>query len=159
MHPTLSRLAESVSKVPLNLTEASAMLYPPIPLYRRLLRAHRNLPREMRSLGDDYVKSEFRRHKEVTNPVYIMGFLSQWKTYLDQMPRDPNTPFTGKRLDPTVFEKAGLFQQLRMSVDEMMLIIFPQMSDEQLGQLYELMHAAKDVWKPVQPGDGEEQKS
>ena len=88
-----------------------------------------------------------------------MGFLSQWKTYLDQMPRDPNTPFTGKRLDPTIFEKAGLFQQFRMDVDEMMLIIFPQMSDEQLGQLYELMHAAKDVWKPVRPGDGEEQKS
>lgn len=24
------------------------------------------------------------------------------------------------------------------------------MSAEQIGQLYELMHAAKDVWKPVQ---------
>lgn len=24
-----------------------------------------------------------------------------------------------------------------------------QMSAEQLGQLYELMHASKDVWKPV----------
>jgi hypothetical protein len=24
------------------------------------------------------------------------------------------------------------------------------MSQEQLGQLYELMHAAKDVWKPVE---------
>ena len=26
-----------------------------------------------------------------------------------------------------------------------------QMSNEQLGQLYELMHASKDVWKPYEP--------
>lgn len=25
-----------------------------------------------------------------------------------------------------------------------------QLSQEQLGQLYELMHATKDVWKPVE---------
>lgn len=25
-----------------------------------------------------------------------------------------------------------------------------QLSKEQLGQLYELMHATKDVWKPVE---------
>jgi biotin operon repressor len=25
-----------------------------------------------------------------------------------------------------------------------------QMSQEQLGQLYELMHATKDIWKPVE---------
>lgn len=24
------------------------------------------------------------------------------------------------------------------------------MSEEQLGQMYELMHAAKDIWKPVE---------
>jgi len=29
------------------------------------------------------------------------------------------------------------------------------MSNEQLGQLYELMHASKDVWKPHEPGEGE----
>ncbi|PPQ63572.1 hypothetical protein CVT24_004869 [Panaeolus cyanescens] len=98
-------------------------------LYRRLLRAHRNLPADMRPLGDGYVKSEFRRHKEVTNPAHIIGFLSQWKMYLDQIPEGPNASnFAGKRLDPTVFEK---------------------LSNEQLGQLYEVMHAAKDVWKPI----------
>ncbi|KAG6877917.1 hypothetical protein C0992_008999 [Termitomyces sp. T32_za158] len=77
-------------------------------LYRRLLRAHRSLPREMRSLGDDYVKAEFRRHKEVTNPAHIIGFLSQWKMYLDDLPMDGNgKDFAGKKLDPTVFEKAS----------------------------------------------------
>ena len=84
MRSTMLKLAESVSKTPLNLKEASAALYPPIPyalpyyslalsivihscsglfffcaysLYRRLLRAHRNLPQDMRPLGDSYVKS------------------------------------------------------------------------------------------------------
>ncbi len=49
-------------------------LLPPIPLYRRLLRAHRkHLPREMRLLGDEYVKSEFRAHRDVENPVHIVS--------------------------------------------------------------------------------------
>ncbi|RDB26363.1 Succinate dehydrogenase assembly factor 3, mitochondrial [Hypsizygus marmoreus] len=133
MRSSIIRLAESISSKPLNLREASATLFPPIPLYRRLLRVHRSLPREMRSLGDDYVKAEFRRHKEVTNPVHIIGFLSQWKMYLDQLPKGADAKsFSGKRLDPTVFEK---------------------MSAEQLGQLYELMHATKDVWKPISEQD------
>lgn len=129
MRATLLRLAESVTTRPLNLRAASATLLPPIPLYRRLLRAHRYLPVEMRSLGDDYVKSEFRRHKEVDNPAYLIGFLSQWKSYLDQIPAGPEAQqFKGRKMDPTVFEK---------------------LSSEQLGQMYELMHATKDVWKPA----------
>lgn len=28
------------------------------------------------------------------------------------------------------------------------------MSSEQLAQLYEVMHVAKDVWKPVEPVNG-----
>lgn len=48
-------------------------LLPPIPLYRRLLRAHRrHLPKEMRLLGDEYIKSEFRAHRNVDNPVHIV---------------------------------------------------------------------------------------
>ncbi|KAF8493916.1 hypothetical protein F5888DRAFT_1617403 [Russula emetica] len=129
MRTTISRLAESISKRPLNLREAGAALLPPIPLYRRILRTHRHLPAEMRSLGDDYVKAEFRRHKDVTDPGYIIGFLSQWKVYLDQIPVGPEADrFRGKRLDPTVFEK---------------------LSEEQLGQMHELMRATKDLWKPV----------
>ncbi|KAI0663760.1 ACN9-domain-containing protein [Cubamyces menziesii] len=128
---TTVRLAESVTKHPLNLREASAALLPPLPLYRRILRAHRHLPYEMRSLGDNYVKAEFRRHKEVTNKVHIIGFLSQWKMYLDQLPAGPEAKsFRGKPLDPTMLEK---------------------MSAEQLGQLYEVMHVTKDVWRPVSP--------
>jgi len=135
MRSTSLRLAKSVTTKPLNLREASATLLPPKPLYRSLLRAHRLLPIEMRTLGDDYVKAEFRRHRSTSNPVHIIGFLSQWKMYLDELPA---TNFSGKKLDPTVFEK---------------------MSAEQLGQLYELMHATKNVWKPVENSSADGEKS
>lgn len=128
MYSTFVRLADSATTKHLDLRQASVALYPPIPLYRKLLRAHRRLPIEMRSLGDDYVKAEFRRHREITNPVHIMGFLTQWKMYFDELPRDPSDSRSFKKLDPTVYEK---------------------MSAEQLGQLYEFMHATKEIWKPV----------
>jgi hypothetical protein len=52
---------------------APMALLPPIPLYRRLFRAHRKyLPREMRLVGDEYIKSEFRAHRDVENPVHIV---------------------------------------------------------------------------------------
>jgi len=93
----------------------------------------------MRILGDDYVKAEFRRHKTADNPVYVMGFLQEWKRYLDEIKSQSSRgdSFQGKKMDPTVFEK---------------------MSNEQLGQLYELMHASKDVWKPYEP-EAEESSS
>jgi len=128
---TAVRLAESISKGPLNLEQAGASLLPPLPLYRGILRAHRLLPLEMRSLGDNYVRAEFRRHREVTNKVHIIGFLSQWKVYLDGLPSAPGeaAAFKGRKLDTTAFEK---------------------MSGEQLGQLYELMHATQDIWKSAE---------
>ncbi|PCH42399.1 ACN9-domain-containing protein [Wolfiporia cocos MD-104 SS10] len=136
MRSTIVRLAESISKRPLNLREANAALLPPKPLYRRILRAHRSLPYEMRSLGDDYVRAEFHRHRSVANKVHIIGFLSQWKMYLDELPVGLGAKdFAGRRLDPTVLEK---------------------MSAEQLGQLYELMNATKEVWKPQDADDAGE---
>jgi hypothetical protein len=51
-------------------------LLPPIPLYRRLLRSHRkHLPPEMRLLGDEYIKSEFRAHRGVDNPIHIVSYV------------------------------------------------------------------------------------
>lgn len=55
-----------------------------------------------------FVLEEFRRHREITNPVYIMGFLTQWKMYLDELPRDPSDSGSFKKLDPTVYEKVLL---------------------------------------------------
>ncbi|KAF9570804.1 acetate non-utilizing protein 9 [Mortierella alpina] len=60
-------------------------LIPPLVLYRQILRAHRVLPAQFRILGDGYVKSEFHRHKDVDNPLYIVGFLEQWTEYLNHL--------------------------------------------------------------------------
>lgn len=60
-------------------------ILPPIPLYRRVLRANRKLDPDVRVLGDEYVKSEFRAHRTTDNPLYIVGFLTQW-----QVSNEPN---------------------------------------------------------------------
>ena len=58
------------------LKPAPLALLPPIPLYRRLLRAHRkNLDPQMRLLGDEYIKSEFRSHRNVENPMHIVSLI------------------------------------------------------------------------------------
>lgn len=99
---------------------APLALLPPILLYRRLLRAHRkHLPSEMRLLGDAYIKSEFRAHREVENPVHIIGFLTEWQMYAQQLEGDS---WLGERMDIGKIEK---------------------MSDQQLGQMYELMQAIR----------------
>ncbi|CAJ1953324.1 unnamed protein product [Cylindrotheca closterium] len=55
-------------------------------LYRAILRAHKdNLPAEMRSLGDAYVKSEFKLHKTVEKTVQLDAFFTAWEEYLNQV--------------------------------------------------------------------------
>lgn len=64
-------------------------LLPPLQLYRRILRGHKKyLPEMERSLGDQYVKAEFRAHKDIDNPLHIVGFLVSWQDYLAQLSGD-----------------------------------------------------------------------
>ncbi|PGH29000.1 acetate non-utilizing protein 9, mitochondrial [[Emmonsia] crescens] len=93
-------------------------LLPPLQLYRRLLKVHRKkLPKDMRLLGDEYVKSEFRAHRNVDNPIHIVGFLTEWQLYAQKLEGDT---WRGEKLDKAKIDK---------------------MSDQQIGQLYELMNA------------------
>ncbi|KAF3803360.1 Succinate dehydrogenase assembly factor 3 [Colletotrichum gloeosporioides] len=152
MRPSLIRLASA--SIPKGLGNTPMALLPPIPLYRRLLRAHRKyLPTEMRLLGDEYIKAEFRAHRTVDNPAHLtasahvrevprtkifrqanapfqIGFLTEWQLYAQKVEGDQ---WKGDKIDPVKIAK---------------------MSDEQIGQLYELMQAIKDRSK--QQGDGEE---
>ncbi|KAL2870763.1 succinate dehydrogenase assembly factor 3 [Aspergillus lucknowensis] len=110
-----------------SLSEALALL-PPIPLYRRILRVHRKkLDPEMRILGDSYVKSEFRAHRSTDNPLHIIGFLTEWQLYAQKLEGDA---WIGEKLDKGKLDK---------------------MSDQQLGQLYELMQTIKK-----KDGEGDE---
>ncbi|KAF3762533.1 ACN9-domain-containing protein [Cryphonectria parasitica EP155] len=73
----------------------------------------------MRLLGDEYVKAEFRAHREVDNPAHLIGFLTEWQLYAQKIEGDS---WVGDKLDPGKIEK---------------------MNDQQIGQLYELMQAIK----------------
>ena len=95
----------------------------------------------------------------MTNPAHIMGFLIQWKLYLDELTASrakdgSGISFEGKKLDPTVFEKVCRPQRGLLTCPTH---IYPQMSAEQIGQLYEVMHATKDVWRPVSDSDNDKQ--
>ncbi|KAF2122534.1 hypothetical protein BDV96DRAFT_451479, partial [Lophiotrema nucula] len=81
---------------------APMALLPPIPLYRRILRTHRKLPIQQRTLGDMYVKAEFRAHRDVDNPVHIIGFLTEWQYYAQQLEGDG---WKDARMDRTKIDK------------------------------------------------------
>ncbi|KAM0789903.1 hypothetical protein ACM66B_006745 [Microbotryomycetes sp. NB124-2] len=122
--------------------EVAAQLLPPLPLYRRLLRVHRKLlPPEMRVMGDEYVKAEFRRTKTTDNPLYIVGFLSEWKKYLDHHEQ---------QLVEYLAEVKGQHEsegdRMRRIGKKLPEGVLEQLSADQLGQLYELMQATKDIY-------------
>jgi Complex1_LYR-like len=120
VHPRLLMATPTAAGSTKGFRPAPLALLPPIPLYRRLLRAHRkHLPREMRVLGDEYIKSEFRAHRDVENPVHIVrgrffwingllanalqiGFLTEWQMYAQKLEGDS---WKGERMDMAKVEK------------------------------------------------------
>ena len=54
-------------------------------LYRHLLKLHRLLPSEMRIIGDNYVKMEFKLHKKVNEPAILETFYTEWSQYADAL--------------------------------------------------------------------------
>ncbi|GME89612.1 hypothetical protein B5S28_g502 [[Candida] boidinii] len=111
----------------------SQPLLPPLVLYREILRAHRFLPKDQRILGDAYVKAEFKAHQNIDNPLHIVGFLTSWQDYLK------------------LINKVNNQEELRsytISSDQL-----SKMSDEQVGQLYELMKEAKNLNEPEDQKD------
>lgn len=97
-------------------------LLPPLMLYRRILRAHRMLPEIQRSVGDKYVKNEFKLHKSTDNPLHIVGFLTSWQDYLHMITN-------------------GEWQEGTLSKSAL-----DKMSPQQVGQLYELMKETERIY-------------
>lgn len=63
------------------------------------------------SSGRANLRTEFRRHKTTDNPVHVMGFLLEWKRYLDKIESQSSKdgPFRGEKMATTVFEKVRGF--------------------------------------------------
>ncbi|KAF7541988.1 hypothetical protein G7Z17_g11827 [Cylindrodendrum hubeiense] len=94
MHPSSLRLAVAATRG--GLRPNSVALLPPVHLYRRLLRAHRkHLPTDMRLLGDEYIKAEFRAHRKI-------GFLTEWQLYAQKIEGDS---WVGEKLDEGKLQK------------------------------------------------------
>jgi hypothetical protein len=127
MRASMMRLATSSTISSSALRAAPVALLPPLQLYRRLLRVHRKkLPAELRLLGDEYIKSEFRAHRNVENPIHIVsvperqpsrftsrlglaeltrsqvGFLTEWQLYAQKLEGDA---WIGEKLDKSKLEK------------------------------------------------------
>ncbi|XP_072019848.1 succinate dehydrogenase assembly factor 3, mitochondrial-like [Amphiura filiformis] len=107
-------------------------------LYKRILVLHRYLPLELQAVGDEYVKAEFRRHKDV--PTYEAAkFMVEWKNYADTLSEQVN-PVLPSSADQKPVD-------VGQHLDDSVLDNFKQ---EQLEQLYEL---AKETNKPYVPPD------
>ncbi|KAG0338711.1 acetate non-utilizing protein 9 [Podila horticola] len=144
---------------------AKKALTPPLTLYRQILRAHRvHLPSQFRILGDGYVKAEFHRHKDVDNPLYIVGFLEQWQEYLDHVvsssPKQQEQKQQSHSVSSTVSQAstpASTDDASREATLEKIVAagkpfgkklepsLLDKMTDQQLGQLYELRKETKGL--------------
>lgn len=56
----------------------------------------------MRVLGDKYIMSEFRAHRDTENPVHIVGFLSEWQSYAQQI---EGGSWIGEKMDKSKIDK------------------------------------------------------
>ncbi|RKP18028.1 ACN9-domain-containing protein [Rozella allomycis CSF55] len=78
-----------------------------VSLYRRILRLHKQLPSEMRLLGDLYVKEEVHRHRN-SNKKFVDEFVKEWGKYADILDEQLNNPAKsniGKKIDPETLTK------------------------------------------------------
>ncbi|XP_030841675.1 succinate dehydrogenase assembly factor 3, mitochondrial-like [Strongylocentrotus purpuratus] len=101
-------------------------------LYRQILLLHRRLPLEMKALGDEYVKAEFRRHKNVKSEE-VQNFMSEWQGYAAMLSAQTEG-----------VKSEGEVKRVGLHLDGNQL---EELNDIQVGQLYELYQETK---KPSQ---------
>ncbi|GFN93092.1 succinate dehydrogenase assembly factor 3, mitochondrial [Plakobranchus ocellatus] len=89
-------------------------------LYKAILKLHRGLPLQMKALGDQYVKEEFRAHKNA-EPPEVAVFMQEWTKYYvtlaQQLSQRKREQIVGENLSPEMLDN---------------------FREEQLGQLHEL---------------------
>lgn len=97
-------------------------------LYKTVLRLHRGLPEELRELGNNYARDEWRRHLKC-QPSEAHIFMTEWAKYA-----------------VTLSEQLGLKGKAKGKLgDTLDHDAVEKLSDQQTVQLYELMVAAKGL--------------
>ncbi|KAJ2452038.1 hypothetical protein EV183_003216 [Coemansia sp. RSA 2336] len=120
-HIVLNSGLDHVVMVPLDVTETALASTPiierikntlPNPHFVELVTAHRSLPRKIRFVGDQYVKSEFRSHRTVSDKKFLEPFFAQWTSYLTLIREQAalkdgssEPKEFGRHLDPQMLEK------------------------------------------------------
>ncbi|XP_037685069.1 succinate dehydrogenase assembly factor 3, mitochondrial-like [Choloepus didactylus] len=97
-------------------------------LYHSILLLHRVLPPDLKSLGDQYVKDEFRRHKTVSS-AEAKRFLQEWEAYAAMLRQQANES-RHKSYEKAHFGTALPAEKVN------------DFRDEQIGHLHELMQEA-----------------
>ncbi|XP_044147700.1 succinate dehydrogenase assembly factor 3, mitochondrial [Bufo gargarizans] len=105
-------------------------------LYKKILLLHRTLPLHLRALGDQYVKDEFRRHKDVGRAEAKL-FMKEWEDYAAMLWEQAkqgieHSEAKGHYGAPLTENKLDYF------------------NEEQIGQLHELM---RETTKPKRQFD------
>ena len=63
----------------------------------------------MRLLGDEYIRKEFRDHRSIDNPVHIVGFLTEWQLYAQQIEGEN---WRGEKMDRGKIDKmSGMYER------------------------------------------------
>lgn len=100
----------------------------PILLYKLILRLHCGLPKEVHLIGDEYVKDEFRRHKNAS-PEKVALFLKEWTRYCMVLSKQLSSRGIAKGI-------------IGINLDSSLL---DHLQSEQLLQLYKLKLEAKKL--------------
>ncbi|KAJ2013770.1 Transcription initiation factor IIA subunit 2 [Coemansia sp. S680] len=89
------------------------------------------MPREMRFVGDQYVRSEFRSHRSVSDRRFLEPFFAQWTSYLHLLQEQ-----TGRNATDGSVEGGTLGAALIDSLNELIQAghITPQLAMQVLGQ-------------------------
>lgn len=53
-------------------------------LYKLIFRLHKSLPQEMRELGNNYARNEFKLHK-TASPEHTKIFLTEWAVRIESI--------------------------------------------------------------------------
>uniref|UniRef100_A0A1B8Y7A1 Succinate dehydrogenase assembly factor 3 n=1 Tax=Xenopus tropicalis TaxID=8364 RepID=A0A1B8Y7A1_XENTR len=103
-------------------------------LYKRILVLHRMLPLHFKALGDQYVKEEFRRHKNAS-PQEAKLFMEEWECQNETLMGSLDN-FDGWFLCNLCHPYKGSLRVGSLSFLALKLNCF---REEQIGQLFELM--------------------
>ncbi len=83
-------------------------------LYRSILKLHKErFTSELKSIGDKYVKEEFKLHKAVTNETHLKNFYTEWEQYIEIM-RNSNGK-VGRDMEKSDAQKLNDEQMIKLA--------------------------------------------